>query len=154
MVIAGVRLFRTLRKSSGTATRVGSAACRSVVAVQGCVMSKRERDARHDAKRRYDKPWRRLYKTARWLALRKRQRAAHPLCAWCMEKGKIVPATVVHHKTPHEGNERLFFDIGNLASLCKPCHDSTAQQIEKTGYSSNIGEDGWPADVNHPANKR
>lgn len=113
-------------------------------------MSKRERDARHDAKRRYDKPWRHLYKTKRWLRLRMWQLAHHPLCAWCRKKNRLVRATVVHHVKRHEGHEGLFFDSENLASLCKPCHDSTAQQIEKTGYSDEIGLDGFPVDPQHP----
>ncbi|NMA84113.1 MAG: HNH endonuclease [Epulopiscium sp.] len=29
----------------------------------------------------------------------------------------------VDHIKPHKGNEDLFYDINNLQSLCKSCHD-------------------------------
>jgi len=114
---------------------------------------KRERGRRHDARRRALKPWRAWYKSARWQALRLAQLSKQPLCERCWESGKVTAATVVHHRKKHEGNEVLFFDPANLASSCAPCHDATEQQIERRGYSTAIGVDGWPIDPNHPSNR-
>lgn len=117
-------------------------------------MSKHERDRRHDAKRRAEKPWRNLYKRKEWLEGRELHLTKHPLCAWCLQKGRIVPAKVVHHKVPHQGNEALFYDPDNWESLCKPCHDGAAQQQERIGYSQEVGTDGWPVDPKHPVNRK
>lgn len=115
-------------------------------------VTKRARDQRHDAKRRYDKPWRALYKTARWQQVRQAQLTLHALCQRCLLKGKTVRAEVVHHTTQHRGDPVLFFN-GPFESLCKPCHDSDAQQQERRGYGLAIGADGWPTDPKHPANR-
>jgi 5-methylcytosine-specific restriction protein A len=83
-----------------------------------------------------------------WEVARSNYLVFNPWCVWC----KAI-ATVVDHITPHKGNMALFWDKANWQSLCKPCHDSAKQQIDKIGYSKTIGIDGWPTDVRHPANK-
>jgi 5-methylcytosine-specific restriction enzyme A len=90
-----------------------------------------------------------LYGTARWQRIRRQQLMAHPLCAFCLKRGSVVPATVVDHIEPHRG-DRLKFFTGALQSLCKFCHDSTKRQIEERGYCLDIGLDGWPLDPRHP----
>lgn len=112
--------------------------------------SKQERDRRHDAKRRTEKLWRDLYKTARWQTLRAHQLSVQPLCARCQSEGRIIAATVVHHKRKHNGDPLLFFDINNLASSCAPCHDAVEQGIEKRGYDTNVDAQGNPTDPRHP----
>ena len=97
--------------------------------------------------------YRALYHTRRWRQARKRQLTAHPLCAVCLADGAITEATVVHHKTPHKGDERLFWDPSNHESVCKAHHDGPLQSEEAIGYSRAVGADGWPADPRHPANK-
>lgn len=97
--------------------------------------------------------YRKLYKTARWRALRAQVLAAHPLCVSCQRGGRIVPATVVNHIVPHRGDVNLFFDRNNLEGVCKPCHDGPIQSAERRGYSGEIGPDGWPVDPKHPANR-
>jgi len=114
-------------------------------------VSKRERDRRHDAKRRKEQPWRKLYKTPQWEAIRQAQLTAHPLCKWCLERGIVRRAEVVHHVERHNGDPVKFF-AGPFESLCKQCHDSEAQSDERRGYSLAIGADGWPLDPRHPAN--
>lgn len=69
-----------------------------------------------------------------------------------MSEGKLTRATVVHHVNQHRGDPVLFYN-GPFQSLCKPHHDSDAQQEERRGYSLAIGNDGWPTDPNHPANR-
>jgi 5-methylcytosine-specific restriction endonuclease McrA len=88
--------------------------------------------------------YRRWYKTARWQRIRAAQLAAHPLCQYCREQGRVTPATVCDHAMPHKGNEAAFF-AGPFISLCKPHHDSTKQSEERTGKPKPVtGADGWP----------
>ncbi len=117
--------------------------------------AKKERGRRHDAKRRVSQPWRKLYKTKQWQALRANQLNKVALCEECKNSkpSRLTLATVVHHKEKHEGNEKLFFDPDNLSSSCKPCHDGIEQQKEKRGYSTDVSESGFPTDINHPFNK-
>jgi hypothetical protein len=96
--------------------------------------------------------YRKLYKTARWALRRKRQLYQQPLCERCSRRGRVVVATVAHHRIEHKGNPDLFFG-GELESLCKLCHDGEAQQQERKGYATTIGSDGWPIDPMHPANR-
>jgi 5-methylcytosine-specific restriction protein A len=117
---------------------------------------KRERNRRHDERRRKDQPWRALYKTARWQAIRLAQLTKQPLCERCLAKKprRLTAATVAHHKVRHEGDEALFFDPGNLASSCKPCHDGPEQGVEARGYDNDLDPDtGLPTDANHPFNR-
>lgn len=49
--------------------------------------------------------------------------AQHPLCLECHAHGRIVASAVVDHRTPHRGNERLFWDLQNWQALCRICHN-------------------------------
>lgn len=89
----------------------------------------------------------------RWDKLSRHYRRFHPLCELCSAEGRVAAAEVVDHKTPHRGNEQLLFAIDNLQSLCKRCHDSRKQFVERRGYDNTIGVDGWPVHASHPANK-
>lgn len=54
----------------------------------------------------------------------------------CQRCGVIEADTsqlVADHKRPHRGVEALFWDITNLWTLCKPCHDSWKQREERRG---------------------
>lgn len=71
--------------------------------------------ARESATQRgYDARWRR----ARVLFLRQ-----HSLCVQCLQENRLTPATVVDHIIPHRGDDKLFWDQGNLQAICKTCHD-------------------------------
>lgn len=96
--------------------------------------------------------YRKLYKTARWERLRQQQLGKAPFCQWCEAKGRTTPATVCHHTEPHRGDHAKFYDPNNLTSLCAPCHDNDAGDIERRGYSTEIGVDGYPVDPKHPSN--
>lgn len=89
----------------------------------------------------------------RWEKARIAYLRAHPLCVMCKERGRIEVATVVDHIKPHKGNAGLFWDRDNWQALCKTHHDADKQQIERRGYSSAVGPDGWPTDSQHPANR-
>jgi 5-methylcytosine-specific restriction enzyme A len=74
------------------------------------------------------------------------------LCALCKEQGRVTPATIADHHPPHKGDYNAFM-LGPLRSLCRDCHQG-AWAIDKRGYSSNVGDDGMPVDVNHPFNRQ
>lgn len=94
----------------------------------GCnVVVKRGHCPRH-TKRERDRPnvdVRRLYRTPRWRALRAAKLKAQP---HCRGRGDGIacglPTTDVDHRIPHRGDERLFWDPGNLEAKCHACHSS------------------------------
>lgn len=82
-------------------------------------------------------PWKAWYKTARWRRLREQVliRDAYT----CQRTGQVCggkhPAPdspVVNHKSPHRGDERLFWDIENLETVSKAVHDGQIQAEEQT----------------------
>jgi 5-methylcytosine-specific restriction protein A len=91
--------------------------------------------------------WRR---TKRWERMRRLHLQRQPLCAFCERRGVTTAATIVDHIVPHKGDAKLFWDTNNYQSACKTCHDSVKAQIERSGFSKEIGLDGWPTDPNHP----
>jgi len=95
--------------------------------------------------------YQRMYHTPAWRQRRARQLAREPWCAYCAREGRQMRASVADHVLPHRGNAELFW-TGRLQSLCMACHSANKQQVEKIGYSSNIGVDGWPLDAKHYAN--
>ena len=98
--------------------------------------------------------WHHLYHRKAWKQLRLDQLAKQPLCVFCSQAGKLTPATVVDHITPHKGNLDLFFDPDNLQSLCKLHHDSAKQKAEiKTLNHIGCDTSGFPIDPDHPFNK-
>lgn len=90
-----------------------------------------------------------LYNTARWKRLRHHQLRTHPLCAMCRDQGRLTPASVADHKTPHKGDTTLFYDPDNLQSLCKACHDGAKQQLERIGTLRGCDINGVPLDPGH-----
>ena len=103
--------------------------------------------------------YRKLYKTKQWRHLREEIIVRDMgLCRKCGVALKLGPngktAAIVHHKKPHKGNLELFYKPSNLISVCKECHDGPIQSEEKLGFSTEIGDDGWPVDENHYANRK
>ncbi len=100
----------------------------------GAPTRKQQNDA-YEQRRRAAKPWRKWYYTQRWLSLRAALFGRQPLCQHCLEQmpHRITAAEVAHHIRAHNGDEALFYDPNNLASLCTPCHDGPVQEREKRG---------------------
>lgn len=92
------------------------------------------------------------YQLERWRRLARAQKQNYPLCRMCEANGFAVAATIADHIHPHNGDWDAFI-LGELQSLCAPCHSSRKQAIEKRGYDSQIDQDGWPTDPRHPANR-
>jgi 5-methylcytosine-specific restriction enzyme A len=72
---------------------------------------------------------RRFYFTERWARTRRRQLDKEPACYDCADKGKLEPATDVHHKRKPL-TEIDFFDERWLGSLCHRCHSIRTQRGE------------------------
>ncbi|QJQ03928.1 HNH endonuclease [Herbaspirillum rubrisubalbicans Os34] len=98
--------------------------------------------------------YKRLYGTKQWFRLRHHQLQKEPLCRFCLEQKRVSAATLVDHIEPHRGVEEKFYDPANLQSLCKPCHDSIKQQMEKSGVMRGCDESGLPLDRNHHWNRK
>lgn len=75
-------------------------------------------------------PWHNWYTEKAWLDASARHLASEPYCRACATVRVVRAADEVDHIRPHRGDRRLFFDGGNLQSLCKSCHSrKTAQEI-------------------------
>lgn len=114
--------------------------------------AKRDRGQRHDQMRRAQKPWRKWYNLPLWKTIRRDQLERQPLCERHLKRNEVVAATVVHHVHQHNGSWALFIQ-GPFESVCKGCHDGEIQQEEAAGCSMQIGDDGWPVDPRHRANR-
>lgn len=83
------------------------------------------------AKRERQRPLaevRKLYHSARWLALRRRVLQEQPTCPWCFARdARVVASTDVDHIAPHRGDLALFWDRENLQAMCKACHSRKTQ---------------------------
>jgi 5-methylcytosine-specific restriction enzyme A len=73
----------------------------------------------------------------------------HPLCAEHERMGRTVEATVVDHIIPHRNDMKLFWDRSNWQPLCKHCHDSYKQRLEKSGVVAGCDDSGVPIDPAH-----
>lgn len=60
-----------------------------------------------------------------WRMLSRRLRALHPLCCDPLgeHRGRIEPTHSIHHVQPLHKHPELAYDIGNLAPVCRVCHD-------------------------------
>ncbi len=91
-----------------------------------------------------------------WKMARSRYLSRHSCCVLCLQRGTVEPATVVDHVRPwrsgatEEERSKLFNDPANWQPVCKPCHDSAKQILEKTGHLPGCNADGMPFDPQHP----
>ena len=76
--------------------------------------------------------------------MREAQLTAHPLCCMCLESEIVTAATVADHVIPHRGDPELFWDAGNLQSLCQHHHDSDKQLLEHGKNVIRFDASGWP----------
>jgi len=86
---------------------------------------------------------------SRWQKARADYLRKHPLCSQHEGLGQIVGAVVVDHITPHKGDKSLFWDSSNWQPLCKHCHDSYKQRLEKSGTIIGCDTNGMPIDSHH-----
>ncbi|RKD61673.1 HNH endonuclease [Rhizobium sp. WW_1] len=89
------------------------------------------------ARRDEEQPWRKWYKTAAWQELRLSVLVRDMFTCRMESCGRFVVDTsqlVADHKIRHQGDHELFWDEGNLQTLCKHCHDSLKQREERSGF--------------------
>lgn len=78
----------------------------------------------------------RLIRHRDWRRLRLWYLSRHPLCEDCEDRGRIRPATEVHHIVPIDscpdvgGKRKLAYDPRNLRALCKDCHHAAHEEME------------------------
>ena len=105
-------------------------------------MTRKQRDNRRsDAAQQYH----RWYKTKEWRDLRANQLRGEPHCRQCLARNVTTLATVCDHITPHRGDRHMFL-AGPFQSLCKQCHDSSAQSRDSggKGFDKGCDADGYP----------
>ena len=80
--------------------------------------------------------WRGWYKLERWRKLRHKillrdNYTCKPTGVLCIGKHPAPNSPVVDHIKQHHGDERLFWDEGNLQTVSKLYHDSEKQKQER-----------------------
>jgi len=64
-----------------------------------------------------------FYSSKRWMSVRRLKLSLNPLCEDCYQLGRVEPAKDVHHRKERKDFPDLAYDLENLQSLCKPCHN-------------------------------
>jgi len=65
----------------------------------------------------------------------------------CLGRGIRIIATICNHAERHNGDPVKFWS-GPFNSMCKGCHDSDQQRIERGGRARHVvGSDGWPVEM-------
>jgi 5-methylcytosine-specific restriction endonuclease McrA len=104
----------------------------------------------------------------RWQKSRDAFLRANPLCCMCSTDLRPVAAAIVDHKVAPrlkdakasgdaeriKGAWKLFWNSSNWQPLCKLCHDSTKQRLEKSGRMVGCTAAGLPLDPKHHWNRR
>ena len=95
---------------------------------------------------------RKVYDTLRWRRVRELQLSRQPLCEACLAAGFTVAASVVDHKIPlSECGIEKAFDLDNLRSLCKPCHDvRTGSDKRRISEAVRVEERKWRDLIDEP----
>ncbi|KAB2953733.1 HNH endonuclease [Heliorestis acidaminivorans] len=106
------------------------AGCNELTHDRYCDSHKRQITKEHNQKNS------KLY-TYRWHKKSKAFLRAHPLCAHCLQAGRVTEATEVDHIIPHNGDIKLFWDQNNWQSLCKKCHSKKTAQ-EDGGFGNPV----------------
>jgi 5-methylcytosine-specific restriction protein A len=88
-----------------------------------------------------------------WQKYRANYLRLNPLCVECQKLGKLTPSAVVDHIQKHNNDITLFWASDNHQALCKHCHDSYKQTLEKSGYTKGSDINGMPLDESHHWNK-
>ena len=95
----------------------------------------------------------------RWRKARAQFLAEHPLCASCEAEGRVSPATVVDHVTPHKGDPDVFWDRSGWAPLCAACHSRKTVGDGRWGREVAVRRrygcdaNGMPLDPEHPGHR-
>ncbi|MDO4922738.1 MAG: HNH endonuclease signature motif containing protein [Peptococcaceae bacterium] len=84
------------------------------------------------------------YKEGRWQRLREQALARdHYECQWCAVKGKAVKATTVHHIMPADKYPDKAYELNNLVSLCRSCHEAHHGRAAGQGKAADRFPEWW-----------
>lgn len=103
--------------------------------------------------------YRHLYSTEEWRAVRGtafvRDLYTCRRCDCILVEGRPndPQSATANHIVPHRGDRELFFDIDNIESVCKSCHDTLIQREEARGFVIGSDASGRPIDPDHPWNR-
>lgn len=75
-----------------------------------------------------------VYKTASWQSIRKRQISMQPLCQSCLLRGIVTPANTVDHVFPWNQIGEHAFTHNIFQSLCPECHSYKTGQEQQGKY--------------------
>ena len=70
----------------------------------------------------------RWYNRSKWERRRRHQLRIEPLCALCLERGYVVPATVADHLQSHPGNYTAF-RLASSAAYARPATIASSARI-------------------------
>lgn len=103
-----------------------------------------------------DRPWRKIYGTAKWKKLRKQVIREQPICKFCPR-----PSSHVDHIQDLATHPHLAYTRSNLRGLCMPCHNKRTSNSSRhkspfakdKPASAGFGADGLPLDKDNPFNR-
>lgn len=71
---------------------------------------------------------RKYYASTIWKNLRRaRLHLDGGMCVKCRSRGRVTPATEIDHIRPVSERPDLVYQIENLRSLCRPCHQAVTR---------------------------
>jgi 5-methylcytosine-specific restriction protein A len=93
-----------------------------------------------------------IYNSQTWQRLRRVKLQDNALCEACLVLGRLVPATVVDHRTPISSGGDAFPTVDGLMSMCEACHNRKTRGEQHGDAFIMKGADapGLPIDLNHP----
>ena len=88
-----------------------------------------------------------IHGSYRWRKLSLYKRQINPVCEWCSKHGKTREAVAVHHLQPIEVAPHLAYEITNLMSCCRDCHDYLEKHPDATvpPVPENVSEAARPS---------
>ena len=100
---------------------------------------RQDSDRRYDLNRNRHDPVRKFRNSVRWINCRKLFKKHHPLCGDPFrshkKNGHTITSKDVHHIVSLREDISLGLVWGNLAALCKDCHDGI-EKLETAGKST------------------
>lgn len=64
-----------------------------------------------------------MYNTKRWKNISQYKKNINPICEMCEEEGFVIRGELVHHIKDGEKFKNIFYNLDNLKTLCKSCHN-------------------------------